>query len=59
MKLALDYNYRTDVNVPEDFINTNKDFIGIWDNIFFDDFCQFLINFFNQSSIISPRNTSV
>lgn len=32
------------------------DFIGVWDNVFNKDFCDFIINYVDTTSFINPRN---
>ena len=50
--------YDKNLNTPEVFLN--KDFIGVWDNVIKDDFCNFIIKTLNESTQIVPRsNTSV
>ena len=52
------FMYDKNLNTPEVFLN--KDFIGVWDNVIKDDFCNFIIKTLNESTQIVPRsNTSV
>ena len=46
------------INPPEVFLN--EDFIGVWDNVIEDDFCDFIKKTLDESTQIIPRsNTSV
>tara|TARA_Y100000114_G_scaffold140584_1_gene145600 strand:+ start:6145 stop:6732 length:588 start_codon:yes stop_codon:yes gene_type:complete len=46
------------INPPEIFLN--KDFIGVWDNVIDDNFCDIIIKTLDESTQIAPRsNTSV
>jgi hypothetical protein len=46
------------INPPEVFLN--EDFIGVWDNVVEDDFCDFIKKTLDESTQIIPRsNTSV
>ena len=50
--------YDTNLNTPTVFLN--KDFIGVWDDVIKDDFCEFIIKTLDESTQIVPRsNTSV
>ena len=42
------------INSPENGIN--KDFIGIWDDIFQEDYCNFLINFIEKTNFYTARS---
>ena len=45
-------------NLPKVFLN--KDFIGVWDNLIKDDFCNLVVKTLDESTQIVPRsNTSV
>ena len=45
-------------NLPKVFLN--KDFIGVWDNLVKDDFCDLIVKTLDESTQIVPRsNTSV
>ena len=45
-------------NLPKVFLN--KDFIGVWDNLIKDDFCDLIVKTLDESTQIVPRsNTSV
>ena len=48
--------YEEKFNEPEIFLN--KDFIGVWDNVVMDDFCEHLINVYDNSDFIVGRNYS-
>jgi|TARA_B100000424_G_scaffold264103_1_gene252132 hypothetical protein len=50
--------FEPEFNIPEVFLN--EDFIGVWDNIFYDDFNKYIIDLLDNSTQIIPRsNTSV
>ena len=50
--------FEQEFNTPEVFLN--EDFIGVWDNLFFDDFNKYVIDLLDNSTQIIPRsNTSV
>jgi len=50
--------FEPEFNMPEVFLN--EDFIGVWDNIFYDDFNKYIIDLLDNSTQIIPRsNTSV
>ena len=36
----------------------HQDFIGVWDDVIPDDFCQYIINFMDTSSYVLPREFS-
>ena len=42
------------INPPEVFLN--EDFIGVWDNVTFDDFNNYVINLLDESTQIVPRS---
>ena len=42
------------INLPEIFLN--KDFIGVWDNVIDDNFCDIIIKTLDESTQIVPRN---
>ena len=46
--------YKKDFNAPEIF--TNKDFIGVWDNIIRKDYCDYIINLMDNSTNMIFRN---
>ena len=51
-------NFNQIINTPEVFLN--QDFIGVWDNVIEDDFCDFIKKTLDESTQIIPRsNTSV
>ena len=51
-------NFNQIINPPEVFLN--QDFIGVWDNVLEDDFCDFIKKTLDESTQIIPRsNTSV
>ena len=50
--------FEQEFNTHEVFLN--EDFIGVWDNLFFDDFNKYVIDLLDNSTQIIPRsNTSV